>query len=163
MTRLERKEAELEKMYEYRAAAMRNNDFVWMSINQGKIDSLEKEIIEMRKRAPLMLKDLLDGKDEDLKNRFYVGMLRISLLSDAVNEACAEVKEMFRRDLGCSDFSLRREVDEMDRLSQRIASFPIIPNDHILEDCIVNDGKFVDACMRLATKHITSKLKIKLK
>lgn len=127
------------------------------------MDMLKKEVEECRKYAPMTLKHLLDGKDSDFKNRFYVGMLRISLLADVVNEACAEMKQMFKYELGCNDFSLRKEVDEMDKLSQRIASFAIIPNDNILEDCIVNNEKFVDACMRLATKHLTSKLKIKTK
>lgn len=165
MTRLERKEAELEKLYQYRQAALRNNDLMWLTRNQAKIDALEKEVIECRKYAPTTLKSLLDGKDEDFKNDFYVGMLRISLLSDAVNEACAEVRGMFKDLLGEDnfDFSLRKEVDEMNKLSQRIASFAILPNDHILEDCIVNDDKFVDCCMKLATKHLESKLKIKKK
>lgn len=163
MTRLERKEAELQKLIEYRKVALERNDIMWLTRNQAKIDTLVKEVEECRKYAPTTLKALLDDKDDDFKNRFYVGMLRISLLSDAVNEACAVVKEMFKYELGCNDFSLRKEVEEMNNLSARIASFAIIPNNDILEDVIVNDEKFVDACMRLATKHLTSKLKIKTK
>lgn len=163
MTRLERKESELQKLIEYRKAALERNDIVWLTRNQAKIDALVKEVEDCKKYAPTTLKALLADKDADFKNRFYVGMLRISLLSDAVNEACAVVKDMFKYELGCDDFSLRKEVDEMDKLSQRIASFAIIPNDHILEDVIVNDDKFVDCCMKLATKHLTSKLKIKTK
>lgn len=49
MTRLEQKEAELEKLYQYRAAALRKNDLVWLSLNGQRIDALEKEIIELRK------------------------------------------------------------------------------------------------------------------
>lgn len=163
MTRLERKESELQKLYEYRAAALRNNDIIWLQRSQAKIDALEKEVIECRKYAPMSLHQLLDGRDEDFKNKFYVGMLRISLLADVVNEACAEIKDMFKRELGVKDFSLRREVEEMNKLSAGIARFAIVPGYEFLEDCIVNDDKFVDACMRLATKHITSKLKIKTK
>ena len=44
MTRLERKEAELNKLYEYRAAALRSNDVMWMSKNRQKIDALEKRV-----------------------------------------------------------------------------------------------------------------------
>lgn len=49
MTRLERKESELNKLYEYRAAASRNNDVMWLLKTNKRIDTLEKEIIEMRK------------------------------------------------------------------------------------------------------------------
>ena len=161
MTKLERKEAELKKLYEYKEAALRNNDIMWLSRNRQKIAELEKELEGLRKFAPTTLKQLLDGKDEDFKNKFYVGMLRISLLADVVNEACADVREMFKKELGCSDFTLRHEVEEMNKLSARIAQFAIIPNDNILEDCIVNNDKFVDRCMKLATSHITGKLKIK--
>lgn len=162
MTRLERKESELHKLIEYRKVALERNDIMWLARNQAKIDALVKEIEECKRYAPTTLKQALASQDDDFKNRFYVGMLRISLLADAVNAACAEVKQMFKNELGIKDFSLRKEVDEMDKLSQRIASFAIIPNDHILEDVIVNDDKFVDCCMKLATKHLTSRLKIKL-
>lgn len=159
MTRLERKEAELKKLYEYRSAALDRNDIMWFARNQAKMDALVKEIEECKLCAPTKLKYLLDGKDEDLKNQFYVGMLRISLLADAVNEACCCVKDLFKKEFGMADFSLLKEVGEMDKLSQRIASFAIVPNNDFLEDVIVNDEEFVDACMRLATEHIMSKHK----
>lgn len=45
MTRLERKQEQLNKLYQYRAAALRNNDIMWLQMNQKRIDDLEKEII----------------------------------------------------------------------------------------------------------------------
>lgn len=174
MTRLERKEKELNDFYKLRAAALKTNNLLWLSQNKHKIDALEKEVIAMRseakrtmeehkQKASVYLKDLLEEKGEDVKNRFYVGMLRISMLSDAVNEACEEVKSLMKNELNVVDFSLRKEVSELASLSQKIASFVCRTGSPILEDCIVNDDKFVDACMKLATKHITSKLKIKTK
>lgn len=174
MTRLERKEAELNKLYEFRAAALRSNDLLWLSHNNHRIDALEKEVIAMRndvkhqmdehqRMASASLKDLLESKGEDTKNRFYVGMIRISMLADAVNEACEEIRSMMRNELNAVDFSLRKEVNELTAISRRIASFVCRTGSPILEDCIVDDDKFVDNCMKLATKHITSKLKIKTK
>lgn len=174
MTRLERKQAELEKLYQYRQAALKNNDFMWLSMNQAKIDALEKEIIairdenrikieESRRMAVTSLKELLENKGEEVKNRFYVGMIRISMLADAVNEAAEEVRSMMKKELDVVDFSLRNEVNHLAEMSRKIASFVCATGSPILEDCIVNDDKFVDCCMRLATKHITSKLKIKTK
>lgn len=174
MTRLERKEAELNRLYECRAAALRKNNLLWLSHNNPNIDALEKEVIAMRsevkrqmeahrRKASASLKDLLESKGEEVKNRFYVGMIRISMLADAVNEACEDVNTMMKTELNAVDFSLRKEVNELTTLSRKIASFVCATGSPILEDCIVDDEKFVDCCMKLATKHITSKLKIKTK
>lgn len=163
MTRLERKEAELEKLRGYRAAAIRRNDLVWLNHTDAKIKEVEKEIEECRKCARATLKDLLDSKDEDFKNRFYVGMLRISMLADAVTEACSEVETLFRKEFGVVDFSLLREVKEMDALSKKMARFMTVTGNDALTDCLVDNGKFLDCCIKLATKHITSKLKITTK
>lgn len=163
MTRLERKEAELEKLYEYRTAARKQNNLYWLQKNQPKIEALEREIIEMRRHRTESLHDAFADKDEDVKNRFYVALIRISMLSDAVYEACEEARDLMKKELNAVDFSLRSEVDELATLSRRMASFVCGTGSRLLEDCIVDDGKFVDCCMKLATKHITSKLKIKLK
>lgn len=164
----------MNKLYEFRAAALRRNDLLWLSHNKHRIDALEKEVIAMRddvkrqmeehrRTASSSLKDLLESKGEDVKNRFYVGMIRISMLADAVNEACEEVRTMMKSELNAVDFSLRKEVNELTTLSRKIASFVCGTGSPILNDCIVDDDKFVDCCMNLATKHITSKLKIKTK
>lgn len=158
MTRLERKQAELEKLYQYRQAAMRQNNLYWLQQNAAKIDALEKEIIEIKRYRPMTLKAMLDDKGEELKIRFYKGMLRISLLADVVNEACEQMRTMFIDELGVNDFSLRKEVEEMRNLSQHIASFAIVPNNEILEDCIVDDGDFVDECIKQADAHLERKL-----
>lgn len=160
MTRLERKQAELERMLERRADAMRRGDIYWLSSNQTKIEELSHEIQELKKYAPMTLKALIEDRPEEFKNRFYKGMLRISLLADAVNEACEIMRDMFKKELNIDDFSLRKEVDEMRKLSQRIASFAIIPNNNILEDCIVDNEKFVDMCIKHADAHLKRKLKI---
>lgn len=163
MTRLERKEAELKKELDNKAAAIRTNNIVWLSMSQKRIDELNAEIEQLKRYRPQTLRDLLDGKDEDFKNRFYVGMLRISLLADAVTEACSEVESLMRKEFGAVDFSLLREVREMDALSKKMAEFMAATGSDALTDCLVDNGKFLDCCVKLATKHITSKLKIKLK
>lgn len=163
MTRLERKEKELQKLYAMRDLGRSVNDLYLSNVDRDKIARLEKEIAEMKKSRTTSLKDILEEKGEDVKNRFYIGMIRISMLSDAVNEACEEVRTMMKGELNVVDFSLRKEVDELTKLSRKIASFVCGTGSPILEDCIVDDDKFVDCCMRLATKHITSKLKIKTK
>lgn len=48
MTRLERKEAELKRLYEYKNAALRSNDLCWLTRNQEKIEALEKEVAEAK-------------------------------------------------------------------------------------------------------------------
>lgn len=159
MTRLERKEAELQKLYEYRATAMRNNDIMWLNMNHRKIDALEKEIIEMRKYEPMKLSEVLKDQPESMKNDIYKALLRISVLADVVNEACMMCKGKMKQ-LGLDDFSLRAEVADMDRLSQKIASFVLAPRQQILEDFIVDNAAMVNGCIILADKYINDKLKL---
>ena len=170
MTRLERKEKELNDFYELRAAALRTNNLWWLSQNKHKIDALEKEVIALRNHAKdtdekrvYSLTQILDTKPAETRAAFYVAMFRISMLADTVNEACEAVNQMMKDEFNAIDFTLKKEVNELTTLSRRIASFAIRTGAPTLENCIIDNEKFVDACMRLATKHITSKLKIKTK
>lgn len=174
MTRLERKESELDKLYEYRAAALKSNDLMWLSQNRDKIDALEKEVIALRsesrrrleehkKTVVLSLTECLEQKSPELKAEFYVAIFRISMLADAVNEACEVVNTLMESEFGAVNFSLKKEVKQLVNLSRQIASYVCRTGAPSLQDCIVDNEKFVDNCMKLATKHITSKLKIKTK
>lgn len=160
MTRLERLEAELKRELDHKVAAIHRNDVMWLAHSQPRIDKLKEEIEDIKRNRTTTLKSLLDGKSDEFKNRFYKSMLRISLLSDVVNEACEIVRTMFKNELGVSDFSLRKEVEDMRHLSQKIASFALSTNDKILEDCIVDNSKFVDHCITLADLHLKEKLKL---
>lgn len=159
MTRLERKQEELDKLYGYRAAALRNNDIMWLQNNQRRIDALEKEIIEIRNHKPLMLKDILDKEPEHVKNDIYKKFLKISIFADVVNNACFEVREALVR-LGIEDFSLRAEVEEMNKLSQKVASFVLLPGNRCLEDFIVENDEVVRGCNILADRYLNDKLKL---
>ena len=50
MTLLEQKQKELERLYSFRAAALKMNDAMWVHKNEQKIDELEKEIIRLKKK-----------------------------------------------------------------------------------------------------------------
>lgn len=159
MTRLERKEAELNKLYEYRAYALKQNNIVWLQLNQDKIDALEKEIIEMRKYEPRKLSEVLADRDESIKNNIYKSLLRISLLADAVNAATFQCREILKT-YGLNDFSFRQKIDEMMKLSQNIASVPLACKSMLMEDFIVDNDKFVDMCIKHADAHLKRKLKL---
>lgn len=159
MTRLERKEAELSKLYEYRAAAIKRNDLVWLMRNKEKIAEAEKEVEECRKYAPLRLADALKDEPQRVKNDVYKALLRISVLADVVNEACFMCKDLMKS-LGLNDFSLRAEVAEMDRLSQKIASFVLMPKQKILEDFIVDNDAVVNGCIIIADRYLNDKMKL---
>lgn len=68
MTRLERKEAELAKLNEYKFAAMRKNDLVWLTKNQKKIEELEKEIAKMEKLSSKIATFVLLPKAQTLED-----------------------------------------------------------------------------------------------
>ena len=160
MTRLERKEAELEKLYQYRQAAMRQNNIMWLHANQGKIDDLEKEIIEMKKSQSATVFAVLSDKDEMVKDGVYKALLRISLMADACNEAC-EVAYSLLKEHGITDFSFRGKVNELRKLSSEIAGVTLLAKNKTMEDFIVDNNTFVDMCMRHADAHIKRKLKLK--
>lgn len=159
MTRLERKEAELDKLYRYRQAAMDKNDFVWMAKSQEKIAGLENEIAELRRNESATVFSVLSDKDKMVKDGIYKALLRISLLADATNEAC-EVAKSLLKEHGVVDFSFRHKVDELCRLSQEIASVTIRANNKTMEDFIVDNDTFVDMCMKHADAHLKRKLKL---
>lgn len=159
MTRLERKQAELEKLYKYRKAAMDANDFYWMQKNDEKIAALNEEIADMKRIAAETLLDVLSDKDESAKNEVYKSLLRISLMADACNEACVVTRQLLSK-YGVTDFSFRQKVDDLCKLSQDIASITIQCKNQTMEDFIVDNDLFVDMCMKHADAHIKRKLKI---
>lgn len=159
MTRIERKEAELERLYKYRQAAMDKNDFVWMAKSQEKIAELEKEIAEMRKNESATVFSVLSDKDEMVKDGVYKALLRISLMADATNEACEFAKSLLKEH-GIVDFSFRHKIDELCKLSAEIAAVTLRSKSRTLEDFIVDNGTFVDMCMKHADAHLKRKLKL---
>lgn len=50
MTLLEQKQKQLERLYSFRAAALKMNDAMWVHKNEQKIDELEKEIIAIKRQ-----------------------------------------------------------------------------------------------------------------
>ncbi|MDE7345321.1 MAG: DUF4349 domain-containing protein [Muribaculaceae bacterium] len=159
MTRLERKEQELERLRGYMQAARSMNDLYWISKNRHKIESLEKEIEEMKQSQTATVFQVLSNKDEMVKDKVYKSLLRISLMADACNEAC-EVALSLLKEHGIVDFSFREKVKELCKLSQDIASVTIRKKNKTMEDFIVDNEIFVDMCMRHADAHIKRKLKI---
>lgn len=159
MTRLERKEQELAKLYEYRQLAMAQNNFYGLQKSQEKIDALNKEIEDARRYNAMRLSDVMKDKSEEVKNDIYKHLLKISLAADFVNECCEQTKEAMRS-VGLNDFTLRSEVDELCKLTQKIASFVIIPNQNVLTDMITDNSEFIDACDVAADKHLKEKLNL---
>lgn len=159
MTKVERLEKELEKLYAYRRAAMVRNDMFWLSVNRKKIDEKEKELIEAKRYRPQRLSEALTAQGEEVKQAVYKALLKISLAADFANDCAEDAKAMLAK-LDLDDFSMRSEVEEMRRLSQKIASFVIIPNQTVLTDMITDNTDFIDKCHEAADKHLNEKLKL---
>lgn len=160
MTRLERRQADLDKLYEYRDAALKANDLYWLHKNQAKIVELEKEVRELKlygTKETRYLRDVLDKFSEEDKNTIYKDLLRINLLCDVVNEV-AEMAKSDMRKVGILDFSFSKKIEDMCKLSQEIASILILPNNQILDDFIINDSECVDRCVEIANKYIDTKI-----
>ncbi len=159
MTRLERLQEQHAKLMDYKNQAIQRNDLSWLLKNQEKIAEIERDIAEAKKYEPMKLIDVLKGESEATKNEVYKSLLRISLLADVVNESCEECKSVLKK-LGLNDFSFRHDVQAMTKLSQKIASVVLVPNNITLEDFIVDNAKFVDLCMKHADAYLKKKLKL---
>lgn len=159
MTRLERKESELNKLYEYRALAMRKNDLLWLHRNQSKIDELEKEIIEMRKNESATVFSVLQDKDEMIKHEVYKSLLRISLMADALNEA-AEIARERLAEVGITSFNFQKKIEEVCRLSQEVASVTLRSKHKVMEDFITENDVFIEKCMANADEYLKAKMNL---
>lgn len=159
MIKEEKIKRELEKLYEYRRQALKRNDLMWMVRNNAKIKEKEAELEECKKYHPMRLKDILDDKGEDVKNKVYKTLLKISLAADYVNDCVVEAKEVMK-ELGLNDFTLRTDAEELCKLSQKIASFVIIPNQHALTDMMVENEKFISRCHQAANTHLKRTLNL---
>lgn len=160
MTRLERLQAERDKLIMWRNEAMKNNDFMNMSRANEKIAAKEKEIEEAKKYAPMRLIDILNDKGEDVKNRVYKALIKISLAADFVND-CAEDAKSVLKELDLNDFTLRADAEDLCKLSQKIASFVIFPGQRVLTDMMVNNDTYIEQCHRHANAHLRRTLKLK--
>lgn len=159
MTRLERLQAERDKLIMWRNDAMKKNDFLNMTRANEKIAAKEKEIEKAKEYAPKRLLDILNGQGEDVKNRVYKALIKISLAADFVNDCAFEAKTELKK-LGINDFTLRAEVEEMCKQSQKISSF-VIFGQQILTDMMVNNEKYIEQCHRHADAHLKRTLKLK--
>ena len=152
MTKEERLRAELEKLYKYRRQAVLKNDVVWLSLNDRKIREKEDELERCRMERPMTLRAVLDSKGEDVKNRVYKALLKISLAADFVND-CAEEAKALLKELDLNDFTLRAEAKQLCELSQKIASFVVKPQQRCLTDMMVDNDDFISSCHEAADKH----------
>lgn len=132
---------------------------MWLHRNQAKIDALEKEIREIKENEHTSVFAVLKGRSEQEKDEVYKALLRISLMSDACNEACEVAKDLLAK-YGVTDFSFRAKVDDLCKRSSEIAAIVLVPNSKVLEDFMVDNAKFVDICMKHADAHLKRKLKL---
>lgn len=160
MTRLERLQAERDRLIMWRNEAMKNNNFMNMTRANEKIAVKEKEIEEAKKYVPMRLLDILNGKGEDVKNRVYKALIKISLAADFVND-CAEEAKSVLKEIGINDFTLRADAEDLCKQSQKIASFVIFPGQRVLMDMMVNNDTYIEQCHRHADAHLKRTLKLK--
>ena len=159
MTKLERLQAERDKLIMWRNEAMKNNNLMNMYKIQEKINKKDEEIEEAKKYAPMKLLDILNDKGDDVKNKVDKALVKISLAAEFVNDCAVETKEVMK-ELGLNDFTLRADAEELCKLSQKIASFVIIPKQQVLTDMMVENEKFISRCHQAADTHLKRTLNL---
>lgn len=158
MTRLERKQAELEKLYRCRAAAMCRNDFMWMEMNSAKIAKVEAEIEEMKQYEPRRLAELMVDFTPEEKNVIFKALLRTSLVADLLVDAAFRAREALRKS-GLADSTYSGKVREIEKLAQELASIPIGVGD-VLSDFILDNDGFIERGIELADERLADILKL---
>lgn len=159
MTRIERLENELDRLYGQRAAAARQNNLHWMEMAQKKISELEKELIEARQYAPRKLSEFLSDKGEDTRNRVFKALLKISLAADFLNDCAEEAKDVLG-ELGLKEHTLTGDVESVCALSQKLASFVINLGARSLTEMMTDNSDFICKCSEAADEHLKETLKL---
>lgn len=156
--RVERLRAKLAKLEEDRRVALRRCDVILVSRIAEQIESVKKELEEARMYEPRKLNECI-SRDEMLRDDIYRKLLKVSLAADFCNNCIEEVKSALRKH-GLNDFSFRRDVDDLCKLSQKIASLVIIPGQSVLTDMLTDNDEFIDTCDEAADRHLAQKLKL---
>lgn len=159
MTVIERLENRLETLYNQRAAAMRQNNFYWLEMTQKKINEVEQELIEARKYAPKKLSEFLQEQGEDVRDRVYKALIKISLAADFLNDCAFEAKCELD-DIGLVEHSITPMVKQACEISQNIASFVLTANNEQLTQMITDNADFIKVCSDAADEHLQKTLNI---
>lgn len=159
MTRIERFQEQLRKVYDMRRDAILRNDFITMSRCEVKAKELEKQLQEAKMHVPVTLKNLLDSQGEDAKSAVYKSLIKCSLAADFLND-CAEAAKSELRKVGANDFVFHRDIDQLCQISKKVASLVIFDGQQVLTDMMVDNDEFIDSCHQAADKHLNETLKL---
>lgn len=159
MTKLDRLLQQKEELQKHVKVAVQRNNFSWLSMIHAKMEQIDKEIAQARRFYPTKLSEALSEYNDETKNEIYKSLIKISLAADYVNECVENAKETLKS-VQIKNFSLRSDAEELCKLSQKIASFVLLPNQRLLEEMIVDNSDFIDACDSAADKHLKEKLNL---
>lgn len=159
MTRIERLKQEIAKLYEYRRAAMKQGNIYWVEKNDAKIREKEAALAEAQSYDKVSLYSALSEQSDEMKNRVYKLMLKMSLAADFLNDCAGEVEDVMK-ECGIVDFSFKSDLDTIIKLSAKISSFVCIPSQENLTNMMVYDDDFIAECNAAADKHLKETLKL---
>lgn len=157
MTRLERIKSELDKLIAYRSEAMKQNNLFLLQSIQEKIKNKEKELQQAKDYAPMRLLDFLNDKGEDVKNKVYKVLIKISLASDYVAKCAYDAKDLLK-EIGVNDYSLKSDIEALRKVSDKIAAFVCVPDQQCLTDMLVDNDEFIETCDEASDKHLKERL-----
>lgn len=156
MTRADRIKSQIAQLNEDRRVAIRHMNHFKLAEIGKKLREKEAELAEALDREPKKLSQVL-SHTEMAREDMYRKLLKCSLAADYLNNCAEEVKTALKK-YNLNDFSFRPDVDELCRLSQKLASLVIIPNQTSLTDMICDNSEFIDACDNAANEHLKEKL-----
>lgn len=158
MTKLDRIKAKIAHLREDRRVAIRKCDMFKLAEIDRAIHETEAALEEAKSLEPRRLSEVL-SHDDIIRDDLYRKLLKCSLAADFCNNCVEDVKATLKKH-GLNDFSFRRDVEELCKLSQKIASLVIIPNQQVLTDMMTDNDEFIDTCDTAADKHLKEKLKL---
>jgi hypothetical protein len=159
MTKVERLEKKIDDLQAMRDKAMLSNDIVNYSRCIRRIEEVKKELEEARLYEPHRLSEELDGKGEEVKNAIYKCLIKCSLAADFVNDCAFDTKCELKK-INLTDYNFRSELEELCRLSQKIASMVILDTETALSAMMTGNKEFIEACHKAADDYLQKTIKL---
>lgn len=157
--KIERLKEQIRKVRAMRQDFLNQNCFMSLHKCDAKIAELEAKLHDAEMYEPVQLREILSS-DELSKNNIYGKLLKINLAADFLNDVTMDCRQALKK-LGVGNMHFQKDLDEIFKLSARVADLISKTSEEDLTDFIVNDDEFIEACHAAANKHLDSTFKLK--
>lgn len=150
--RVKRIKEHMQKVREMRCAMIKANRLVDVYKCDCKMKELEAKLHEAEMYEPTQLRNIL-SKEEMAKHNIYGKLLKINLAADFLTDCADDCRDTLRK-LGINNMHFQKDLDEISKLSARIAGLIATTEESSLTDFIVDDDEFISDCNAAASRYL---------